>query len=385
VKIASMRAIDRYAGVFLCWVVGLPVYLTSSGRQEPLPLEPKRILVIKFFGLGSIVLATPALSALRERYPEAHIEFLSFEGNKELLERYPVVDAVHIVRTSSAGKFLRDTWSVVRTLRKRKFDVVFDFEFFSKYSTLMSTLTGSRHRVGFSLPTRWRALHLTQQVPIRKDEHVAYSFSRQIALLRGAHALPGIVAPRTDRADAFSLAAKLPLNGRPVIAVNVNAGETFIERRWPGERFASLLASMAEEVPHDFYFIGLAHERERIDRVIAQSGIQRRCYNVAGMLSLGELCEFFRRCDLLISNDSGPVHLAAAIGLRTVALFGPETPSFYGPLSTVAVTVAKSIPCSPCMNVYAAKTFRCPYDAACMKAITTDDVKLAVEGILQKA
>jgi heptosyltransferase-2 len=102
------------------------------------------------------------------------------------------------------------------------------------------------------------------------------------------------------------------------------------------------------------------------------------------MLSIGELCEFFRRCDLLISNDSGPVHLAAALGLRTVALFGPETPSFYGPLSTAAVTVAKPIPCSPCMNVYAAKTFKCPYDAACMKAITVEDVKLVVEEMLQK-
>ena len=383
-KISAMRAIDRYVGVFLCWVVGLPLYLASR-QKEPLPGEPKRILVIKFFGLGSIVLATPALSALRERYPAAQIEFLSFEGNRELLERYSIVDAVHIVRTSSARKFLRDTYSVVRTLRGRRFDVVFDFEFFSKYSTLISTLTRSRHRIGFSLPARWRALHLTQQVPIRKDEHVAYSFSRQVALLRGEHAIPRIAAPRTDRSDTLSLVEKLPLNGRPVIAVNVNAGETFIERRWPGERFASLLASIADEVPHDFYFIGLAHERELIDRVIAQSGIQRRCYDVAGMLSVGELCEFFRRCDLLISNDSGPVHLAAALGLRTVALFGPETPSFYGPLSTSAITVAKPIPCSPCMNVYAAKTFQCPYDAACMKAITVDDVKLAVEEILQKA
>ncbi len=379
--IASMRAVDRYLGVFLCWVTGIPKFLLRSEVPPPLPRRPGKVLIIKFFGLGSIILTTPALSLLRESYPELRIEYLTFERNVDLLRRYPFVGTIHRIRTSSATHFVRDTLGVIGALRSARYDAVFDFEFFSKFSTLLSSFSGARIRVGFSLPARWRSMHLTHQVALKRDEHVAKAFCRQVFLLCGERELPAVSRPVVSALEERSLVDKLPLNGHPIIIMNVNAGDTFIERRWPPGRFAALVRQLAAKLPHDFYFTGIEEERVAVDEVIEASDVRARCYNIAGMLSIGELTSLFGRSDLLISSDSGPVHLASAVGLRSIALFGPETPAFYGGLGVLSTSVTKSISCSPCMNIYAAKSFQCPYDARCMKAIEIADVRRLVEGV----
>src|SRR5713101_4638365 len=159
-RIAVMRNIDRYAGVPLCWMLG--IVRTLFGRHTP-SHEIRNILIVKFFGIGSIVLATPALSVLRNAYPHARIDFLTFESNRLLLERYLMIDHVLTIRASSLSRFLSDTFRIIVDLRRTSYDAVFDFEFFSKFSTLLSSLSGATHRIGFALPARWRAMHLTHQ------------------------------------------------------------------------------------------------------------------------------------------------------------------------------------------------------------------------------
>lgn len=372
--ISNMRAIDRYLGVFLCWIVGGARMFRRSTAAAQMPAEPTRVLILKFFGLGSIILSTTAISLLRKSYPNVKIDFVTFYQHKELLQRYSFVESIFTIRTDSLGLFLRDTFSVILKIRNRRYDIAFDFEFFSKYSTLLSTLSGTAVRVGFALPARWRSLHLTHQVPLRKDQHVSRAFCEQIFLLSGTQPIPAPAAPDINEADHRSMADTLPLNGAPIMIVNVNAGDTFPERRWQPERFAQIINTLAPECLHDFYFIGVESESSLINEVIRSTSFPRRCFNIAGMLTIPELAALFQRSEFILSNDSGPVHLADVVGLRGLALYGPESPAFYGPVGQRITTFTKSIPCSPCMNVYAAKSFRCPYDAACMKAISGEDV-----------
>ncbi len=377
--VAAMRRVDRYVGVVLCWLLGLPRRLAPTGRGQLPDEAPRRILAIKFFGMGSIILTTPALSLLRSFAPEAEIDYLTFESNRSLLEQYPLINNVMTIRTESSWSFFLDTLRTLRLLRRRHYDIVFDFEFFSKYSTLLSTLSGGRSSVGFALPTLWRSLHLTHQVQLSKSRHVCEAFCEQVYVVSGRQPVPPLLPPRILDEEVDAMERKLPLNGKPIVAINVNTGETFIERRWMPERFAILVTRLSELTNYEFYFIGNDQERPFVDSVVAMTACPQRCYNVAGVLTTAELGAFFLRCELVISSDSGPLHLAAAVGTPLVGLYGPESPAFYGPIGRETTVVYKKVACSPCMNIYAAKTFQCPFQADCMRAITVDEVLQAVE------
>lgn len=379
-KVTHMRWMDRTLGIPLCWMLGA----VMAFRRKRRPGAVRRILVIKFFGLGSIVLATPALSLLRKRFPDARIEFLTFSANGPLLERISLIDAIHTINPRSLASLTVDVLRAVHVLRRDRIDLVLDFEFFSKLSTLLSGLTGAPRRVAFALPARWRTMLVTDPVALTKDRHVSHSFAAQVFLFASRASLPAPVAPRIDAADQAALGRALPHGGSEIV-INVNAGPTFLERRWPPERFAELADALCDRTASWLVFIGDASERAYVQRVVDAVRRPGRCLNVAGNLAIAELMALLRRSTLLISNDSGPLHLACALGTPVVALYGPETPSFYGPLGGRRTVVYGSPPCSPCMNVYQAKAFRCPYDARCMRDIGTEEVLRAVNRYLPQA
>ena len=372
-KISTMRNIDRFLGTPVCLLMGFTKKFFF--RHPVLNTERiHRILFIKFFGMGSIILATPAISAVRRQYPGASISFLSFEGHRELLECYPIIDQILTINASSFWKLILDALHFLRHCYRSPYDVVFDLEFFSKFSTILGSGAGAAAHVGFALPTTWRSLHLTHQIQLLKKNHVSEAFLDQVSLIIKPERVPNILPPQISNADDDAMFKKLPLNGKPIIAVNVNAGETFLERRWPPERFVELISLLAANSSCVFYFIGTNDEYEYIQEIIGHSEYKVRCYNIAGMLSIPQLAAFLLRSELLISNDSGPLHLAAALNVEVIGFYGPESPQFYGPLTEKSSIFYKQISCSPCMNIYSAKTFRCPYNARCMKEISSAEV-----------
>lgn len=380
-NIRLMRTIDRMLGVPFCWALGGVYLLFPLRKEKPPPETVKRVLVIKFFGLGSVILSTASLAMIKTGFPQAKLTFLSFAQNRELLERISVVDEVWTIDSRSLWSFIKDTFLCVKEILRRKYDVVFDFEFFSKFSTLLNGLTRAPFRVAFALPTLWRSLLITDQVPIQKNYHVKENFCYQVSAVTNQHHTFDIIAPEVFDSDRISLQRKVEMEGRRLIAVNVNAGATFLERRWMPARFAELISSLLQREDCVCFFIGSKAERTYVQDAINLTSCPERCKNVAGLLTIPELAALFVRCDLLISNDSGPLHLAAALGIPTIGLYGPESPAFYGSLGDHSITVYKGIPCSPCMNVYSAKDFRCPYDALCMKEIRVDEVRELVAAL----
>ena len=179
--VTLMRNIDRYMGVPLCWLYGIIRQFSSKKNA----VQVNNILVVKFFGMGSIILSSPALTLLRSSFPGARIDVLTFYSNKDLVERYTMVDNVLTIRTSALRQFMQDTFNVIMFLRKADYDLVFDFEFFSKFSTLLGSVAGASMHVGFALPTRWRSMLLTHQVPLKKDMHVTNAFCEQVHAATG--------------------------------------------------------------------------------------------------------------------------------------------------------------------------------------------------------
>lgn len=381
----TMRTIDRFVGIPLCLLAGLLNRFVTRGRVSADP--PGTILVMKFFGLGSILLSAALLDALRELYPNTRIVYLTFSSHQELLEKLPQVSGRLTISTSSASTFIRDTFTTIAFLRRSVVDVVFDLEFFSKFSTLLSTFSGAPVRVGYELPTRWRKWNLTHPVPLDHSSHVVPIFIRQ---------LEAIVAETDNASRPFRLAASCEertsiqrkvftgKNGGENIAININAGPASLERRWPADRFMEVVHALHSANPaRRFFLIGNHDEREYVGEAIRRSRIPgTMMLNCAGMLSIGELIALFEQCNLLLTNDSGPMHIAAAVGTPVVALFGPESPQFYGPAGNARV-VYKAIECSPCLNMYNAKMFVCPYHARCMREISVGEVLVAVNEMLE--
>lgn len=363
-----LRAVDRFAGTPLCY---LALALRRVLRRAPHDAV-RRILVIKFFGMGSILLATPALRALRARWPEARIDLLTFESQRGLGERLPTIDTVITVDAGSFLALVRTTGAIFARVRRAAYDMVIDFEFFSKISTLLGAWSGAPVHAGFALPTRWRATLLTHSAPVAKDRHVRESFLGIVEAVGATSVGIALDAPRLTDDDRAHVAPLLPQTGR-LVAVHVGAGDTFAERRWMPERFAATVRALASR-ERTFVFTGVPSECVLVARVIGSIGGDARCIDVCGRLTIPGLAALFERIDLLITNDTGPAHLAAALGRPVLALYGPEDPRFYGPVSPLARIVYKRVACSPCMNVYDAKGFACPYEARCMREINAGEV-----------
>ncbi len=274
-------------------------------------------------------------------------------------------------------------------MRRMHVEVSLDLEFFSKFSTLICFLVGSPVRIAFELPTRWRKHLVTHTVPIDHQVHVTEVFLSQLRPL-GLHT-PKQRAPimlQIAEAEVQSSRNRLNLDpaGSQMICVNVNSGEASLARRWPKTKFANLVCRLAEEYPDtQFYFTGIGSERDYVEEVLELvTESKERLKNVAGKLSLGEFLGLLGQSRLLITCDSGPLHFASALGVPSVSFFGPEAPDFYGPLNSVHTVFYKQTLCSPCLNVYQAKEFRCPYHQRCLERIQVDEVVEAARRILSR-
>ena len=171
------------------------------------------------------------------------------------------------------------------------------------------------------------------------------------------------------------------------MVVNPNAGDMALERRWPVERVAELLQHLAARRPVNVVVIGSRGERAHVDEVLRASGSGGRLVNFAGRSTLEELVALLAHAAAVVTNDSGPMHLACASGASVVALFGPETPTLYGPLRSRegqrhAVHYLR-LGCSPCMFVHDNKVLSCWFSQArCMAGIAAGDVLASVEALL---
>jgi ADP-heptose:LPS heptosyltransferase len=345
-------------------------------RRKTVPVSVDSILIIKFFGMGSILLATPALRQLRVQFPNARIIFLTFSSNSEVLGELSFIDDRWFVDHRSLRSFIKSFSLLLIRVFSEKIDVVIDFEFFSKFSTLIGSLARPGRHIAFSLPTRWRLWNISDPVPLRTDCHISQTFLHALSPLgieTSDYVVPKI-HPEHATASIREIEEEPVTAG--IICINPNSGVTSLDRRWDGDRFTRVIEILQEENPAAlFCLIGSVDEREYVDGIrSALTKNRNKTVNLAGRLTFRELVTLFAHSTLLITNDSGPMHAAAAVGLPTVALFGPESPGFYGPLGNRTINLYAALPCSPCLNVYDAKVFKCPIDKQCMKAISVEQV-----------
>lgn len=349
------------------------------GRWALLALQPltalrhkrtaQRVLVIKFWGLGSLQLLTPALDALEERHPGAELELLTLQSNVDFVEGLGRFHAVHPVDLEGAG-WLRVLYRLARKakqLRTKRFGAVYDFEFFTNASAAFAVLSGAPLSHGFRAPgsRRTERLH-TERTLFNRYWHVARNFRALAGGENGRSVEPAELSPfnvtAADRAELASVALESGFGqDGPLVVLNANAGSLSLERRWPAERFGLLVSRLVEELGARVALIGAPNERERNQAVLRVAGPlpAERVLDLAGRASLAANIAVMESADVVVSNDSGPMHVAAALGVPTFGLFGPETPVMYAPLGKHTRTFYEPPSCSPCINVHDNKLSVC--------------------------
>jgi len=367
------------------------------------------------FWMGSIVIAAPVLKRFKERQPQANLTLVTFSHNAELARMLGIFDETRTIRHYRVTRLLFDALFSLRRLRKAKPDLIIDLEYFSKLSTAFSACSGSRYRLGFLLPVWWRSRLLDGGIAFREDIHFCEILSRLLypwgVEYGGAHRSTPLTVPESALREAEYLLAEILEKGGGIprnieagdsgcgesitqvenarwIMVNPNAHDMCLERRWPRRHFAQLVEKLASERPHVcFGLLGIDSERNYTeglrDEIVEL--VRRRVFVIAGRTTTPTLCGVLKLADLLITNDSGTMHLGAATGTSIVALFGPESPLRYGPLAPPdrCRVIDTDVVCGPCLSYMNRKSAPCFGRNICMQSLTVERVVAACNELMQ--
>jgi 3-deoxy-D-manno-octulosonic-acid transferase/heptosyltransferase-1 len=333
------------------------------------------ILIVKLSAIGDVIHTLPAANAIRVHYPNAHITWLVEEAAYPLVANHPAIDRVLLSKRKRWIKnfAFREIIGFIRQLRDTRYDIVIDFQALLKSGVLTALARGKR-KIGFDKGMEHAEcshIFFNERVPpVSMELHALLRYMRLLAPLGIESDCIEYRLPIQDR-DRRTAEKLLTLSTSPLIAINpVAKWET---KLWQNEKFAQLADLLTDKHQATIFFTGAPEDRQTIDDI--QSQMKHASLNLAGRTSLMELAALYEKADVLISTDTGPMHLGAAVGIPVVALFGPTAPWRTGPFGLGHQIIRSSQACSPCFKR------KCP-TIACMKEILPEQVLAAVEKVI---
>jgi len=339
----------------------------------------EKILVVQTSFLGDVVLTTPLIAEIRRRFPHAHLAVLCTPRGKDILEGHPDIDEIIVYHKRRDGGRRQSIWHMARELRARGFTMAIS-PHKSFRTALLLFLSGIPRRIGFRQSAGWFFFH--ERVNRDSSRH---DVERNLSLLAALGDMPRESgrAPRVEvtpsaKKTAEEVFRSLGIDGDgPVFGIN--PGSVWATKRWIPEGYAKLIVALKRRYGGQVVLFGGEDDREIAEKIIALSG--NACVSLVGRIGLRELAAAIERCDVFITNDSGPMHVAVARGVPVVAIFCATTPSlgFY-PYARNAVVVEKELSCRPCGS-HGGRY--CPLGTEdCMRLIKAEDVMLGVERLL---
>ena len=331
-------------------------------------MNPSRILVRATNWVGDAVMSVPALQEIRKRYPDAHIAIMARPWVADLYARESFADEV--IRYTSPRGFtdLKGKWKVVQDLRARKFDMAILLQNAFEAAVLV-WLAGIPRTLGYSRDGRGFLLTQPIRAP-KKGEIPPHQRFYYLELLRRAviiGSLPDSEAIRLGAADEARVAGatRFQATGIRREVVGVSPGAAYgTAKRWLPESFAAAAAELAIKMDAAIALFGSKDERELCERIAETLRKQSiEVHNYAGSTTLSEFIDLCAACSVYLTNDSGAMHIASALGVPTVAVFGATDDVATGPTGLVARVVRHAVECSPCL------LRECPIDHRCMTRV----------------
>ncbi|GIX46473.1 MAG: glycosyl hydrolase [Candidatus Tectimicrobiota bacterium] len=327
----------------------------------------RTVLLVRLSSIGDILLTTPVLRLLRQACPQARLDFALKAPYADLLRANPCVDRLLLV---PPGESLRAMW---RRLRQQRYDLVLDWQRTLRSRVLLWGVRAT-HRLAYNKRTVRRALlvHLGWNL-LRPPLAVPELYARPLRRLGLTAPLPPLemhLTPESQAAAAAYLEQALPAGQRqPLLAVA--PGARWATKRWPAERFAAVAQALADAHGAAVVLLGDADDVPLAQAICQQ--LRAPVLDGTGRLSLMQTAALLQRCRLLLSNDSGLMHLAAALRVPVVAVFGPTVAEFgFYPFQATAQVVSLALPCRPCSTK---GSRRCPRQHhQCMRGLSSEQV-----------
>ncbi|MBI4684161.1 MAG: lipopolysaccharide heptosyltransferase II [Nitrospirae bacterium] len=335
----------------------------------------KNLLVRGVNWIGDAVMTMPALRALRKGLPDTKISLLVKPWVAPLFENNPYIDEIILYEEKHKG--LSGKLNLSAVLRKKRFCscILFQNAFDAALTAFLSKIP---ERIGYSRD--FRGLLLTKAIPFNNEDRTMHHVYYYLNLLKktginAEYSLPYIYLSIEERLKARELLKDIK---RPVIGINPGAtyGST---KRWPAERFAAVAGRIVSELYGSIIIFGSQSEVAIAEEIISKPQIpnpKSQILNMSGKTNLRELSALISECDIFLTNDSGPMHIAYAVRTPLVAIFGSTDPALTGPLGKGNILIKKDMDCSPCFK---RRCFKPTME--CMNAITSDEVFAAIKSL----
>jgi ADP-heptose:LPS heptosyltransferase len=366
----TMRFIDRWIGIPLTFLLTILIWFIDNlfFRHKKLP-DLSRTLFIELSEMGSAILVDPAMRKLQSG-GGSELYFVIFDSNSSSLQILNTVEEDHIfkMREDNLLNLGIDVIRFVFWCRSKRITTVIDLELFSRFTALLSGLSGARARIGFGTyhdEGMYRGGIINY--PVRYNPHVHISVNFMSLVNRAMNIFQNPYA--TEAVDKMDLQlTQVNLNtfniesvkgkirdlydqweNKRIVLINPNASDLLPQRRWLPEYFVEVGITILNNL-EDVLIIatGAPNEREYVQKVVDEIN-HERCVNSAGIFEFLELIPLYGLSTLMLTNDSGPAHFSSVTPLKVFVIMGPETPVLYGPLGN-AESFFLGLPCSPCVS-----------------------------------
>jgi len=370
--------------------------------------DVRRILFLKFIEQGATVLAYGAIKRAIEIAGKENVYFCVFEKNRPILDILDVIPQENIITIQEGNffSFLSSAFSSLIKIRKVKTDTVIDMEFFSRASAIFSFLCGAKIRVGlhrFTSELPYRGDLMTHRIQYNTYLHTSLFYNllveailqnpAEIPMMKIKYNISSLSIPYfiPSEAEKNAVNAKIEnafsaapdFNNGCIVLLNPNASDMLPLRKWEPDKFVELGKKILSENKNARIVITGAPSEQPSAEEICKSIDSPKAVSLAGKTTLREILVLYYLSALLITNDSGPGHFASLTKIKTIILFGPETPKLFSPVSPNAHVIWKELACSPCVNVFNHRFSPCSNNI-CMQSISVDEVYAVVRKLLEK-
>jgi len=350
-----------------------------------------RFLIVNPFGIGDVLFSTPLITSIKSTYPDAYIVYLSNARTRELLDNNPDIDRIFIYEKDeyrvlwkhSKWRMIKKLVKLLNDIRRERFDIAIDLTLGDRYSWILMLL-GIGKRVGFSFKGRGRFLTQSLKIDGFEGKHAVEHFLDIGELIDCAPLTHSLTFNVSDSANqwADSFIKQNGLEGRhPLIAIIPGGGASWggaaSSKRWPVEGFIEVADALIKQRDAAIVLMGGGTDEAALSQQV-KSAVSGEVIDVTNQTTLNQFAALLKRCDAVLCNDGGPVHIAVSQQARVVAIFGPVDDTAYGPYPRTDRTtvIAKSLPCRPCYVKF--RMPPCPIDLKCLKDLKSRGVLNAV-------
>jgi ADP-heptose:LPS heptosyltransferase len=395
-QVRTMRFIDYWFGIPMCLFFSVVNSINNFYRKQYRSKVVNRVIFIKLSEMGAISLAYPLLSEVKKLNPDASLYFLTFEKNRiffSILGEIIPTKNIFTIREESVIYLLTDFFKAIYAIRRLNIDVSFDLEMLTRFSSILTFLTRSKKKIGFSsykFEGLYRGNFLTHRVQYNPLQHISKSYlSLGKVMSQEFKNTPEfdetlldeeIILPMYKSRIEIKREIEKKLNNVGIKSsdriILINPGEwdwPFNLREWPIENYIELVNRLINFQENLKIIIVGSPGISGKSTNLYESVKNKKCVNLTGETSISELLELFLLSEAIIVNDSGLAHFASLTAIKTFVFFGPESPQVFSPVGTNTKILYSNYPCSPCFSVFNHRNSTCKKNN-CLRSISVDEV-----------